>query len=78
MIAVLDWVDGFGADTKVSGIFENIEQAVAFVGDLEENAKKDYPSRYEEFSLGEVDFDYYEAQKFFVPKPKKIYKKKKT
>ena len=33
-----------------------------------ENAKKDYPSRYEEFSFGEVYFDYYEAKKFSVPK----------
>ena len=76
MIAVLDWVDGFGSDTAVSGIFENIEQAVAFVGDLEENAKKNHPSRYEEFSFGEVYFDYYEAKKFSAPK--KTYKKKKT
>lgn len=76
MIAVLDWVDGFGSDTMVSGIFENIEQAVAFVGDLKENAKRVHPSRYEEFSFGEVDFDYYEAEKFSVPK--KIYRKKKT
>lgn len=68
MIAVLNWTDGFGADTIVSGIFENMEQAVAFVGDLEENAKKEFPSRYEEFSFGEVWFDYYEAKKFSVPK----------
>ena len=76
MIAVLDWVDGFGSDTMVSGIFENMEQAIAFVGDLKENAKKDYPSRYEEFSFGEVCFDYYEAKKFSVPK--KNYRKKNT
>ena len=76
MIAVLDWVDGFGSDTMVSGIFENMEQAIAFVGDLKENAKKDYPSRYEEFYFGEEYFDYYAAKKFSVPK--KIYKKKKT
>ena len=76
MIAVLNWTDGFGADTIVSGIFENMEQAVAYVGDLKENAKRDYPSRYEEFSFGEVCFDYYEAKKFSVPK--KNYRKKKT
>ena len=68
MIAVLDWTDGFGADTIVSGIFENMEQAVAFVGDLKENAERYHPSRYEEFSFGEVDFDYYEAKEFSVPK----------
>lgn len=76
MIAVLNWTDGFGADTIVSGIFENMEQAVAFVGDLRENAKMGHPSRYEEFSFGEVWFDYYEAKEFSIPK--KIYREKKT
>ena len=41
---------------------------------MKENAEKEFPSRYEEFSFGEVWFDYYEAKKFSIPK--KIIEKK--
>lgn len=64
MIAVLDWVDGCGADTKVVGIFRTMKDTLDYVGDLTENANREFPLRYQEFDLGEVDFDYYEADHF--------------
>ena len=33
MIAVLGFIDGFGADTVVIGIYKNLEEAVIFHGD---------------------------------------------
>lgn len=53
MIAVLGWVDGFGNDTQVYGIYPTLEEAKANVGE---------GFRYKEFDFGEVDFDFYEAK----------------
>ena len=33
MVAVLGFIDGFGADTQVIGIYKNLEDAVYFHGD---------------------------------------------
>ena len=33
MIAVLEFIDGFGADTNVVGIYKSLEDAVYFHGD---------------------------------------------
>lgn len=74
MIAVLGWVDGFGADTKVEGIFRTMADAINYVGDLKKNADRDCPLRYQKFDLGEVDFDYYEADHF--PTTKNFCKRK--
>lgn len=68
MIAVLGWVDGFGADTKVEGIFKTMADAISYVGDLKKNADRDCPLRYQEFDFGETDFDYYEANHFRIVK----------
>ena len=68
MIAVLGWIDGFGADTTVEGIFRTMGDALNYVGDLKKNADRDYPLRYQEFDFGEVDFDYYEADHFRITK----------
>lgn len=53
MIAVLGWVDGFGNDTQVCGIYPTLEEAKANTGE---------GFRYKEFDFGEVDFDFYEAK----------------
>lgn len=65
MIAVLGWVDGFGADTQVLGIFPTLTEAEKYAGEDYENC------RYTEFEFGEVNFDFYEAKKFFACERKK-------
>lgn len=65
MIAVLGWIDGFGADTQVLGIFPTLVEAEKSVG-------VDYKNcRYVEFEFGKVNFDFYEAEKFFICERKK-------
>lgn len=61
MIAVLSYVDGFGNDTHVEGIYPTLEIA-----------KQHYSNnfRYQEFEFGAVDFDIYDA-KVAYPKKKK-------
>lgn len=61
MIAVLEFVDGFGYDTEVVGIFPTLEAA-----------KKYYHKNflYQEFEFGAVEFDIYEAKEAY-PKKKK-------
>lgn len=58
MIVVMGWVDGFGNDTVVLGIFENIEKAKEKMQDF-----KDNNIRYQEILLNEItyDIDYYEG-----------------
>ena len=61
MIAVLSYVDGFGNDTYVEGIYPTLEIA------------KQYYSnnfRYQEFEFGTVTFDIYDAKEAY-PKKKK-------
>lgn len=62
MIAVLEFVDGFGHDTEVVGIFPTLEEA-----------KKYYFKNfvYQEFEFGEVQFDVYEAKECYSTKKKK-------
>lgn len=68
MIAILEWIDGFGNDTYVKGIYPNFEQAEqAHLAD--EYSKGD---RWQEFEYGSVAFDWYEANNF----PKKKNKRK--
>ena len=71
MIAVLAWIDGFGADTDVVGIFETLEQArECFPWDRNENN----PRRYQEFNLNEETyFDYYD-QPFLHKRKRKVYR----
>ena len=72
MIAVLDWVDGFGQDTYVSAICENVQQAQQL---FPRGAEGYHPTRYQEIKIGEeLDLDYYDAKDLF---PKKKKKKKK-
>lgn len=62
MIAVLSFVDGFGNDTYVEGIFPTLE-----------SAKQYYSSnfRYQEFEFGKVDFDIYDAKDAYPKKKNK-------
>ena len=62
MIAVLSYVDGFGNDTYVEGIYPTLEIA-------KQHYSKNF--RYQEFEFGTVDFDIYDAK---VAYPKKIKK----
>ena len=59
MIAVLDWVDGFGADTRVVGIFPSLEEARKACGPIKKNTRTEL--KYAEFQFGLVDWDWYEA-----------------
>ena len=54
MFAVLEWVDGFGNDTRVAGIYPTLDEAIVY----------DENDRWIEFEFGEVNFDWYEANKF--------------
>ena len=62
MVAVLGWIDGFGADTQVLAIYPTLAEAERYA---------DKECRYVEFEFGEVDFDFYEAKKFFTSERKK-------
>ena len=55
MIAVLEFIDGFGADTNVIGIYKNLEEAAFSHGDN---------FRYKTFEFGRVEFDIYECETF--------------
>lgn len=59
MIALLTWVDGFGADTQVRGIFPTLEAAKRY-------AEKG--DKYVEFDFGLVEFDIYEAKEIYPSK----------
>ena len=74
MIAVLAWVDGFGADTYVAGIFPSLEEARKTCGPI--NTDTSHELRYEEFQFGIVDWDWYEATPLY-PKTKKQRRKQK-
>ena len=60
MIAVLSWCDGFGNDTFIRGIYPSLQEA-----------KHEEEDRWVEFQYGEVEFDWYEANKFKESKKKK-------
>lgn len=66
MVAVLVWVDGFGNDTQVDGIYPTLEIA-----------KQHYHNnfRYQEFEFGEVEFDIYDAKEAYPKKKKRRQKK---
>jgi len=69
MIAILEWVDGFGEDTDVSYIYPSLEEAM----------KHHSYFKYQEFEFGErLYFDFYEAKEFdaktFKKKRKNKYK----
>lgn len=68
MIAVLEFVDGFGHDTEVVGIFPTLEVA------------KNYYTHnflYQEFDFGRVEFDLYEAKEAYPTRKNKKGKNKK-
>lgn len=62
MIAVLSYVDGFGNDTYVEGIYPTLEIA-----------KQHYSENfhYQEFEFGKVTFDIYDALEAYPKKRKK-------
>ena len=55
MVAVLEFIDGFGADTNVIGIYKSLEDAVIFHGDN---------FQYKTFEFGRVEFDIYDCETF--------------
>ena len=61
MIAVLGFVDGFGADTVIIGIYKNLEEAVIFHGDS---------FQYKSFEFGRVEFDIYDCETFLKKRRK--------
>lgn len=62
MIAVLEFVDGFGHDTEVVGIFPTLDAAKRYY-------QKNF--LYQEFEFGKVSFDLYEAKEGYPIKKKK-------
>ena len=62
MVAVLEFVDGFGHDTEVVGIFPTLEAAQKYY-------MKNF--RYQEFEFGAVQFDLYEAKEAYPAKKKR-------
>ena len=67
LIAVLGWVDGFGADTYVYGIFNSVENARKIVP---KKLYDDKEPRYKIITLNEEarDLDWYDAQPLFPSK----------
>lgn len=65
MIAVLEWIDGFGHDTAVIGIFSSIKKARAtFANRQHETDEKQL--RYQSFEPNKKCwFDWYDAEKLF-------------
>lgn len=61
MVAVLEFVDGFGHDTEVVAIYPTLDVA-----------KTHYSKNflYQEFEFGKVEFDLYEAKEAY-PKKKR-------
>ena len=62
MIAVLDYVDGFGHDTEVIGIFPTLESAQNYYT---------HNFLYQEFNFGKVNFDLYDAKEAYPKKKNK-------
>ena len=55
MVAVLEYIDGFGADTQVVGIYRSLEDAIVNYGN---------EFRYKEFEFGKVEFDIYDCNTY--------------
>lgn len=72
MIVVLNWIDGFGADTRVVGIFSNLEEARKACEPIKANTETEL--KYEEFQFGLVEWDWYEATPLY-PKKKRRQRK---
>ena len=62
MIAVLSYVDGFGNDTYIEGIYPTLEIA-------KQHYNKNF--RYQEFEFGTVTFDIYDAKVAYPEKKKR-------
>ncbi len=60
MVALLSWVDGFGQDTRVKGIFYSVEEAQKYA-----HLGGDEPDRFQFFKTGKiVQFCWYDANDF--------------
>lgn len=65
MILVYGWVDGFGNDTALLGVYDSVKTARK----LCEPDLYDHELRYEETNMNEeVCFDYYDAKPLFSKK----------
>ena len=60
MWAVLGWCNGFGNDTYVAAIFQSENKARAWA---KAHVCPCKTWRFQEFQFGEVDFEWYEAEK---------------
>ena len=69
MVAVLEWIDGFGADTEVVGIYQSLEDAII--------ANCGNKFQYKEFEIGKVEFDIYDCNTYDEGKKQKNKKRKK-
>ena len=63
MVAVLEYIDGFGADTEVAGIYKSLEDAII--------ANYGNKFQYKEFEFGKVEFDIYDCNTYDIKAIKK-------
>ena len=70
MYALIGYVDGFGNDGYVKGIYCTYSETIRNA-----DLHSELPDRYVEFDFGKVDFDYYEAKRFMNEKHTKKRKK---
>ena len=62
MVVVLEYIDGFGADTEIVGIYKNLEDATVNHGNK---------FQYKEFEFGKVEFDIYDCNTYDIRTAKK-------
>lgn len=71
MIAVLEWCDGFGNDTIVAGIFDNVETAKKVFAPYPE-CDGSHEVRYIEIEMNkQTYYDYYEGKPLYPKKKRK-------
>lgn len=68
---VVGWVDGFGADTEIKGIYPTREEAIKHC--RFDSSDSGYSDKVAQVNYGEINVDYYE-----LPKVKERPSKKKS
>ena len=59
MYVVVGWIDGFGADTIIKGLYQTKEEAVAHC-----DLSLTYPDKITDVDFGEWDIDYYDIDDY--------------
>lgn len=72
---VVGWVDGFGADTTIKGIYPTREEAIKHCKFSSDN-NFGYSDKVMQVNYGEITVDYYDLPKIHERPPKKKSKKR--